>query len=69
MGMNKVTENRHEVWKVACQVTFIENISEMVAEIWRPGIDGGILKWVILDPDVSVVIGFTCLAVNVLSQH
>jgi hypothetical protein len=33
------------------------------------GIDGGILKWVVWDSNMSVAIGFVCLAINVLSKH
>jgi hypothetical protein len=33
--MNKVTENRYEIWKVMCQVTFFDNSSKRVPEIWR----------------------------------
>jgi len=33
------------------------------------GIDGGMLKWVVWDSNMSVAIGFVCLAINVLSKH
>jgi hypothetical protein len=69
LGMKKVTENRHEIWKGHVRSLSLTTPARELERFGDLGIDGGMLKWVILDSNVSVAIGFICLAINVLSEH